>query len=271
MRRHTRHLAKIAGLTGLACWGCIALAQPPPEDPGRTFVACPVYRDTNSGRKSGCWLAVNPVDGVRYDISLGRTKPQIGHQVLVEGRLETLDQPRQAGSACGGVVLRPVVVSVLEATCRSFMLPAESYPGRRFVLDLKAVLPPADVVESIPPPPYPPRTWSIEFSFGSDFLQYQYSEIILDEIGRYIRASRPRRIEVIGYAVTAPRWISGERLAESPQLARGRAETVALALRRLGATRRLLQVKWRDNPSPLSDKPGLAEPSRRRVDVRLLY
>ena len=22
-----------------------------------TFVACPVYRDTNQGRKSGCWLA----------------------------------------------------------------------------------------------------------------------------------------------------------------------------------------------------------------------
>lgn len=261
----------MAAFAGGAFWGCIAVGQPLAADAARTFVACPVYRDTNSGRKSGCWLAVNPDDGVRYDISLGRTKPQIGHQVLVEGRLEAPDRPRQAGPACGGVVLRPVVVSVLEAACPSFMLPAESYPGRRFVLDPKVVLPPADAAEPVPAPPYRPRSWSIEFSLGSDFLQYQYSEIILDEIGRYIRAGRPRRIEVIGYAVTATRRISGERIAEGPRLARARAEMVALALRRLGADSRTLRVTWRDNPSPLSRTPGVAEPSRRRVDVRLVY
>lgn len=279
MRQHKRHRRKWADWAVFACWSCVALGRPHPTDAGprsaagRTFVACPVYRDTNSGRKSGCWLAMDPADGIRYDISLGRTKPQIGHQVLVEGRLETPDQPRQSGPACGGVVLHPVVVSVLAATCPGVMLPAESYPGRRFVLNPKVVLPPADVVEPLPAPPYRPRTWSIEFSFGSDFLQYQYSEIILDEIGRYIRASRPRQVQVIGYAVTASRSISGERLAEKPQLARARAEMVALALSRLGASRRMLRVTWRDNPSPLApgDPQELAEPSRRRVDVHLVY
>jgi len=271
MRRQARSFAELASLAGLACWSCLAFAQPPASDAGRAFVGCPVYRDTNSGRKSGCWLATDPIDSVRYDISLGRTKPQIGHQVLVEGRLDAPDRPQQAGPACGGVVLRPVVVSVLETSCPAFMLPAETYPGRRFVLDPKLVLPPADVAERPPPPPYLPRTWSIEFGFGSDFLQYQYSEVILDEIGRYIRASRPRRVEVTGYAVARTRSISGERLAEKPQLARARAEMVALALRRLGATRRELHVTWRVNPAPLVDTPGLAEPSRRRVDVSLVY
>lgn len=271
MRRNALHFARLAGLASLAFSGSLALAQPAPRDAGRTFIGCPVYRDTDSGRKSGCWLATNPGDGIRYDISLGRTKPQIGRQVLVEGRLETIDHPRQVGAACGGVVLRPVIVSVLDAACPSFMLPAESYRGRRFVLDPRVVLPPADVAEPLPRPPYRRRTWSIEFTYGSDFLQYQYSEIILDEIGRYIRAGRPRGVEVIGYAVTAPRSISGERLAEKPRLARARAELVALALRRLGATGRMLRVTWHDNPSPLANVPGLAEPSRRRVDVRLVY
>lgn len=273
MRRAARHCPKAALLASLAgCgWSLLAPAQQPGADAGRTFIACPVYRDTNSGRKSGCWLAVDPADGVRYDISLGRTKPQIGHEVLVEGRLGSANHSSVPDSPCGGAVLRPVVVSVLEATCPRFMLPAEGYAGRRFILDPKVVLPPADTSEPPPPPPYGPRTWTIQFTFGSDFLQYQYSEIILDAIGRYIRASRPHRIEVTGYAVTAPRSVSGIRLAEPPQLARSRARMVELALRRLGAPVRLLHVRWADNPPPLTDVPGMAEPSRRRVEVRLTY
>ncbi len=243
-------------------------------DAGRTFVGCPVYRDTNSGRKSGCWLAVDPSSGIRYDISLGRTKPQIGREVLVEGRLQSAAassvSPEQH-SPCGGVVLTPVVVSVLPSICPDFLLPAEGFPGRRFVLDPKVVLTPADVVERLPSPPYRPRTWRIEFTYGSDFLQYQYSEIILDEIGRYVRASHPRRIEIIGYAMTRPRTISGRKVAENSVVAKERAETVALALSRLGARPEILHVTWRNNPAPITRQAGLAAASQRRVDVRLSY
>jgi len=266
--------ARAAGLAGLTCLLSLALAGAALAGAGRAFVGCPVYRDTNSGRKSGCWLAIDPANGVRYDISLGRTKPQLGQEVLVEGRLKAPTGSEAASlthTPCGGVVLMPVVVSVLPAVCPSFTLLAEGYPGRRFVLDLKLVLPPADVVEKLPPAPYRARSWSIEFTFGSDFLQYQYSEIILDQIGRYIRASHPRRIDVIGYAVTAPRVLSGEKLVEKPGLAKDRAEMVALALRRLGADASVLHVAWRDNPPPLTGQAGLAEPSRRRVEVRLSY
>lgn len=274
MRLPSGGLARAAGLTGLACLVNLTLGSVALADAGRTYVGCPVYRDTNSGRKSGCWLAIDPSSGIRYDISLGRTKPQIGHEVLIEGRLDSPADPRASSPErvpCGGVVLAPVVVSVLPALCPSFMLPAEGYPGRRFVLDPKVVLAPADVPEKLPTPPFRPRTWSIQFTFGSDFLQYQYSEIILDQIGRYIRASHPRAVEVIGYAVTQPRIVSGQRLAEAPQLAKERAQRVALALSRLGATTAMLHVMSRDNPPPLTQRPGLAEPSRRRVDVRLSY
>ncbi len=269
-----RRLARALGGAGLAGLIGFAFGQMAFADAGRTFVGCPVYRDTNSGRKSGCWLAIDPSSGIRYDISLGRTKPQVGREVLVEGRLQdekSSSRPSLEHPPCGGVVLKPVVVSVLPSLCPTFMLPPEGYAGRRFVLNLRDVLAPADVVEQLPPPPYRPRTWSIEFTYGSDFLQYQYSEVILDEIGRYIRAGHPRDVEVIGYAVTKPRMISGRDLAESPQVAKERAETVALALSRLGATPAMLHVTWRDNSPPLTSQPDLAAPSQRRVDIRLSY
>lgn len=269
-----RRRARMLGAGTLAWLAGLALGRTALANAGRTFVGCPVYRDTDSGPKSGCWLAIDPASGIRYDISLGRSKPQIGHEVLVEGRLAspgTSGRSSLEHSPCGGVVLSPVVDSVLPSVCPTFMLPAEGYPGRRFVLNLKLVLPPADVIEKLPSPPYRPRTWTIQFSFGSDFLQYQYSEIILDQIGRYIRASHPRQVEVTGFAVTQPRTISGHPLAESPQLAKARAEMVARALGRLGATAAMLHVTWRDNPPPLTRQAGLAEPSRRRVEIRLSY
>jgi len=259
-------LMRLLGIIALAGVASATLAGAP----ALTFVSCPVYRDTNNGRKSGCWLATDESSGIRYDITQGRTKPQLGHEVLVEGRAEVKNTILK-GSPCGGIPLAPVVVSVLSSLCPSFMLPAEGYPGRRFVLDPKLVLQPAEVPEALPPPPYAPRTWSIEFTFQSDFLQYQYSEVILDEVGRYIRASHPREVAVVGYAVTRPRIISEHVLAETPELARDRAEMVALALRRLGATESMVHVSWHENPAPLPDPQGLPEVSRRRVDIRLAY
>ena len=52
-----------------------------------SFVACPIYRDTNDGRKSGCWLVDEPSTGVRYDVTAAPTKPDWNHAVLVEGIL----------------------------------------------------------------------------------------------------------------------------------------------------------------------------------------
>jgi outer membrane protein OmpA-like peptidoglycan-associated protein len=291
-------------LLGTAALVGTAVAATPPAN-SVSFVACPIYRDTDNGRKSGCWLATDPATGIRYDVTQSRSKPQMGREILVEGLLATstsdntsaqmpasgqapgkaqaqgMEQAPGAGpppahasgadDPCGGTVVAPVHVSVLTSTCPSFMLPAEGHPGRRFHLDPTLVLPPSDVVRPPLPPPYPPRDWIIEFSYQSDFLQYQYSEVILDEIARYVLASHPRRVEVIGHAVTRTRVVSEHSLAEQSPLARARAEIVAEALRRLGVTDTLMRVTWNENPPAIHGDDGLAEPSRRRVDIRVIY
>jgi outer membrane protein OmpA-like peptidoglycan-associated protein len=259
----TRGAARIAvGALGAAL--AFGQASSAPE-PSRSFIACPIYRDTVNGRKSGCWLATDDSDGVRYDVTLGRTKPQIGHEILVEGRVS-------AGSApCGGLVMTPIHVSVLESTCPSFTLPAEGYPGRRYEVPLNLVLPPADTIRDPPPPPYPPRTWAIEFAYGSDFLQYQYSEVILDDIARYVLAAHPRVITIDGYAATHGWVVSERRLSEPAALAASRAALVAEALQRLGVASSLIKVSWHGNPQAESIDDALPEPSKRRVDIKMSY
>jgi hypothetical protein len=242
--------------------GSLAAQESRKQEPV-TFIACPIYRDTNSGRKSGCWLADEPSSGVRFDIGGGRLKPQIGHEPLVEGVRAT----GSSDEACGGVVLVPVHVAVLETRCSSVMLPAEGYKGRVYHIPVNAVLPPADSPLPLPPPPYKARQWIIEFGFRSDFLAYQYSEVILDEIGRYIAASHPKRVRVTGYAATHDYVVQGRHFTEPAPLAQARANMVAEALRRLGAGSAALEVNSNTNPAPLHSDTDLAEPSKRRVTV----
>jgi outer membrane protein OmpA-like peptidoglycan-associated protein len=230
-----------------------------------SFVACPVYRDTDNGRKSGCWLATDPASGVRYDIADSRTKPQIGHEVLIEGSVAAGEQ------ACGAPLLSPTHVSVLDTVCPTVLLPAENYPGRRSIVSLASVLPPTNTPRPPIAGPFAAREWNIEFGYGSDFLQYQYSEVILDEIARTVAAAHPRLVQVVGYAVTQERIVSGHALSEPRELARRRAEMVALALERLGVARPPMQVSWGINPRPVVIEDGLPEPSRRRVEIHLAY
>jgi hypothetical protein len=230
-----------------------------------SFVACPVYRDTDNGRKSGCWLATDPASGMRYDIANSRTKPQIGHEVLVEGSAAAGEQ------ACGAPLLSPTHISVLDTPCPSVLLPAENYPGRRSIVSLASVLPPTDTPRPPIVGPFAAREWDIEFGYRSDFLQYQYSEVILDQIARTVAAGHPKRVQVVGYAVTQERVVSGHVLSEPRELARQRAEMVALALERLGVARPPMQVSWGVNPRPVPIDDGLPEPSRRRVEIHLTY
>lgn len=234
-------------------------------DAVRTFVACPVYRDTDNGRKSGCWLATDPETGERYDISLGRSKPQVGREVLVEGKLSDGD-----GAACGAPVLTPVSVSVLASGCPEVIIPAEGFPGRRFQVSPGQVLPPVDVVRPPLNPPFAPRSWSITFAYRSDFLQYQYSEVILDEIARYIGASHPKKVQISAYAVSEERVISGHLVAEPVELAQRRADMVRLALKRLGVPDQTLQVSTGVNP-PANGIEGVSESGRRRVDIDVQF
>jgi hypothetical protein len=82
---------------------------------------CPVYRDTDSGRKSGFWLADDPAKR-RALRRQSPTKPDWNFAVLV-GKPAADQTP-----FCGGVTLDPVRVSVLpQQRCEAAMLPAENF------------------------------------------------------------------------------------------------------------------------------------------------
>jgi outer membrane protein OmpA-like peptidoglycan-associated protein len=229
-----------------------------------TFIACPIYRDTDAGRKSGCWLADDP-KGVRYDVTLGPVKPQVGHLALIEGVLSA-----EPESACGGKVLDPVRVAVLEDSCERQIIAADAFPGRPFKSPPE-MLAPSDQPRSLPPPPYTEKVFSIYFEYGRDFLIYQHAELVLEKIVLYEKASQATRVQVAGFAATEPLLVHGRVLREPIALAKSRAEMVAEALRRLGVADSSLSVVWHGTPAATLDLEGgkLPEPSKRRVVVTI--
>ncbi|UVO54378.1 hypothetical protein [Sphingomonas sp. SUN039] len=223
-----------------------------------SFTACPIYRDTDAGKKSGCWLADDPGSGVRYDVSPSPTKPDWNRAVLVEGIAS-----KTPGDPCGGVVLDPVRVSVLNAPCPRHMLLAEGYKGRPFVLPRRNVRPLSEA-RIAPPAPYAATTFHLFYDVNSSFLTYQLSDWLFDRAITWIRAARPKRIVVTGYAVTGRTDVP-----ESRTIARERADKVAGALELMGIARTQIAVRTGFDPKAidLEGTDGLVEPSRRRVDI----
>lgn len=230
------------------------------------FVGCPVYRNTDAGRKSGCWLADSPEDGLRYDITRSPTKADWNRAVLVEGRVSA-DQT----NTCGGIVLEPLRVSVLEQSCTRAMLPAEGYPGVRFVLPARNIRPfhePRD----IPVPPYQERTFGIWFDHGRSFVVYQLSDYFINLASLYALDVDARRVEVTGWSLTTPETVSGQVLVEDALLARRRADVVANWIHMMGVPRERIvsRVAHDGSTSTLEGSDGLASASRRRVEVRII-
>jgi hypothetical protein len=227
------------------------------------FIACPIYRDTDAGRKSGCWLVDEGVSGQRFDVSLAPTKPDWNYEVLVEGEVAAKQE-----NACGGVVLNPVRVSILPGSCTRHMLPAEGYPGRVFVLP-KRNIQPLNVPREPPPQPYTDRTFYQFYDFNKSFLVYQLDDYFLDEAIAYIRAVHPKKVVVTGFAATEPVSVTGRTLTETAAVARARAETTAESLRRLGVRQERLEVRWhtRSQPIDVEESDGVREASRRRTEI----
>jgi hypothetical protein len=243
----------------------LLIAAAPPTGETVRFIACPIYRDTDAGRKSGCWLADDPATSRRFDVSRAPSKPDWNHEVLVEGRIDTSTQGN-----CGGEVLDPVRTSILPGGCTRHMLPAEGFAGNRFALPVRNVRPVSEA-RPVPPKPWADRTFSLVFEFDKAFLDYQLDDYLLDQAITYIRAVNPRRIVVTGWAATDATIVSGRRIAEQPEIARVRAEKVGEALARLGVPRSKVEIRWR-NAARMSDAEGadgLVEPSKRRVDIEV--
>jgi outer membrane protein OmpA-like peptidoglycan-associated protein len=241
-------------------------AEPAPGTEVR-FVACPIYRDTDNGRKSGCWLGDDASSGLRFDIGQGIAKPQLDREVLVEGVVAAQDH------ACGAVVLKPVRTSTLQSSCPGALLPAEGFPGRRAVAT-RDVFQPAWIPRQLPPPPYAPQVITVLFDFGSDFLNYQYSENLLERAALYARASHARSVRVEGFAATRALTVSGRELKEPLPLANERAAMVAEALRRLQVDAASIHIVARAVTQPaaaLATTPehALAEAAQRRVEIHI--
>jgi outer membrane protein OmpA-like peptidoglycan-associated protein len=228
------------------------------------FVACPIYRDTDAGAKSGCWLVDDPASGIRYDVSRSPSKPDWNAAVLVEGRAGG-----DAANPCGGVVLDPVRTSVLERPCTRFVLEAEGFPGRKFTLPKRNVRPLYEERKRLERP-FAARTIMVPFDFGKAFIVYQLSDYYIDQAINYALDVQPARVTVMGFAASTPSVVSGKPLAEPESLARIRAELVAKALVLRGVPRDAILVKT-GAPSVRDDEAfdGLHASSQRRVEVSI--
>lgn len=227
------------------------------------FITCPIYRDTDAGRKSGCWLADDRASGRRFDISRAPSKPDWNHEVLVEGIVSA-----SPASNCGGETLEPVRASILPGVCTRHMLPPEGFAGNRFALPVRNVRPISEP-RLAPRPPFTEKRFSIFYDFNKAFLVYQLDDYLFDQAITYIRGVNPKLVKVTGWAATQPALVSGRIIAEKPEVARIRAERIAEALVRMGVPRGKLKLEWRGNaqPSQAEGADGLVEPSRRRVDI----
>lgn len=231
------------------------------------FVACPVYRDADSGRKSGCWLAEDPATGQRWDVSLSPYKPDWNYAVLVEGRVSNAGP-----EACGDPVLDAVRTSRLyDMACPRHMLPAEGFPGRQYRLQGRYV-DPMGVARPVPEGPFAERVFPLYFEFNEAFLVYQYDDFLIDRAVTWIAAARPERVIVTGFAATAPEVVSGVTLAEDADIARQRAEAVAVSLRRLMPDL-VVEVEVSLDAQPIDDPDadGIPGQSQRRAEIRALF
>ncbi len=254
----------------VACIAAVAAAPALAEDPPaeqRNFVACPIVRDTAS---VPCWLAEH--DGELYfltlqtDVSAPVTPPWLGHRVLVEGSVAA-ERPR----ICGGIVLEPVVLSVLpelDAACNTPVLPAEE----RYNLTFEPPRPPGPSAGRLafagaaqpPAPPEPPREFALRYDF--DGLVVFRHAADLTAIFDAARARNARRITITGHRGTVL-LSNGSTLTEQPGIARRRAEQLADLLRGAGLTDVAYDINWVEEPAPAD---GLNDPALRRATVELI-
>ena len=212
----------------------------------RNFIACPIVRDTAS---VPCWLA--EYEGELYfltlqtDVSSPVTPPWLGHRVLVEGTAAP-NKPR----ICGGIVLEPVVLSVLpelDAACNTAVLPAED----RYNLTFEPPRPPGPSAGRLAfagaaapaPPREPPRAFTLRYDFDG-LIVFRHA----GELTSILDSAKARNARVV--AITGNRGgvllSNGTTLVEKPAMARRRAEQVAELLRGAGLTSVEYRVRWHD-------------------------
>jgi hypothetical protein len=234
------------------------------DEARKNFVSCPIVRDTAS---VPCWLA--EYEGEMYfltvqsDVTAPVTPPWLGHRVLVEGTVSA--EPR----ICGGIVLKPVHLSVLperDASCNT-MLPAEE----RYNLTFEPPRPPGPskgrLAFDYTPPAQPPTADAStkEFVIGYDFdglVGFSHARPLSDVLD-YARTARAKEIDIVGHR-GAVKLSNGQTMVEDPTIGRKRAEQVAMLLQGANLTSPTYKVTWHDDPAPAT---GVDDYLSRRVVV----
>ena len=229
-------------------------AQESASSTRRSFVACPIVRDTKT---QPCWLAEYEGElyylGQQSGVANDFYPPQLGHEALVEG---TVGQ----GRVCGGIPLQPVKVSVmreLTPAC-STMLPAEDG---------------IDAPPPIPSPRGPAPSWvkvvspgevTLYFDFDNDFFSLHVT-VALTNLAKHVVETKASRVEVTGFRA-ATRLSNGQVLSERDAIGSIRARKVADTLAGLGVPVGLITVNTMSQAQPAD---GVNDPWNRRVEVRV--
>ena len=220
-----------------------------------SFTACPLFRNTENSR---CWLTDK--GGVVYYIGRSETSPQLLHKVLVEGVIS--NEPR----SCGGVVIRPVYISVLpelDYSCNTILPDNGDNPTEPLLYEKSTEQQlAADAPTPIPQAPFDDKKFVARFDYDSTFLGPSLQGAI-ETAGLYAIASKANHVRVVGH-ISGAKLDDGAILVERRDLAKVRAQTVAAALTAIGVDAARLDVSWlEDAPAP----DGAHDAEKRVVDI----
>jgi outer membrane protein OmpA-like peptidoglycan-associated protein len=234
----------------------------------KNFVSCPVVQDTKT---VPCWLAEYGGElyylGIQTDISADFHPPYLGHKVLVEGVVS--DEPR----ICGGIVLKPVVVSPLlepDSSCNTILPAVDKYtvpfaprPPGSSEGTLAFQTPAAETAQTTAPQsPFAPKEFSIYYDFDAPVTGRHAA--ILTQIVDYAEKSEAKRVIVNGYR-GATLLSDKTVLTEREGIAKARADEVADLLQRAGVSKAAIQVTFRGDEPP----KGVDDWRSRRTTVRV--
>ena len=249
------------------CLVSVAAVCAAADGPRRNFVSCPIVRDTAS---VPCWLAEYGGElyflTIQSDVTSPVTPPWLGHRVLVEGTVS--DEPR----ICGGIVLKPVHLSVLperDASCNT-MLPAEE----RYNLTFEPPRPPGPskgrlAFDNAAPPAAAPApsatgpTREFVVSYPFDGLIGFTHAGALTQILNFARTANAREIEIVGHR-GAVRLSNGQTIVEESNIGKKRAEQIAMLLQGANLKGPAYKVSWREEAAPAD---GVDDHLSRRVVV----
>ena len=240
----------------------------------RTFVACPIVRDTKT---VPCFLA--EYEGETYyltiqqDIQAELYPPQLLHEVLVEGTVA------QGPRICGGIPMKPVKLSVLpelNLSCNT-ILPAEpgieAPPTRRPAgpSTRQAPVIPAGAPQPAGPKPqerltgpFTERQFEITYDFDSAFL-FSRDTRVVSQAATYANAANAQTVEVTAHRA-ASLLSNGRVMTESEGIAVQRAERVVDILHGLGINPASIKVRV----APDVTKPdGVTDPRQRLLTIRV--